>query len=142
MTSSAVTGPKLRHRDVIVARERAHAAFDQLHLQGWKTKDEAYAWLATKTGTTKSEAHIGRMSIEQCAQVYDLATARLRALAENARGQAKAFTKRITQLEKLHERAQDALRTQDHGACYNALRAIVEQLGATINRGVMTRRGR
>jgi hypothetical protein len=136
MTASRddIARPKLRHRDVIIARERAHAAFDQLHLQGWKTKDEAYAWLAGTMSLPSSEAHIGRMSIEQCAQVYDLATARLRSLSDNARGQAKAITKRIAKLERLHEQAQGALRTQDHGACYNALRAIVEQLGAALNR--------
>jgi hypothetical protein len=131
-TCAGNVGPKLRHRDVIVARERAHAAFDQLHLQGWKTKDEAYAWLAGRMSMTKGEAHIGRMSIEQCAQVYDLATDRLRTLAENARGQGKAIARRVAKLERLRDEAERALLTQSHGACYNALRAIVEQLGATL----------
>ena len=118
---------KLRHRDVILARERAHAAFDQLHLQGWKTKKDAYAWLTSRLRTTVQEGHIGRLSIEQCEQVYSLATDRLRKFGENARGQHKGL---VRAMKRLRELAQRALASKDDAGCRVALRSISEQLEA------------
>jgi len=127
--------PKLRHKDVIVARERAHAAFDQLHLQGWYTKDQAYEWLANTMKMDPREAHIGRLSIEQCEQLYNLVTTRLAGLAKNARDHSRGKANRVEQLVQLHGEAEKALRTQSHGACYNALRAIVVQLESILRKG-------
>jgi CheY-like chemotaxis protein len=61
--------PKLRNRDVIIARERAHAAFDLLWVCGWLSKSNAYAWLRKEFHRPGVEAHIGRLSIEECARL-------------------------------------------------------------------------
>lgn len=57
---------KIRHPTVIAARERAHAAFDQLWKSGMMTRDAAYAWLCSVMKLSPREAHIGRMHPEQC----------------------------------------------------------------------------
>lgn len=64
-----VSPPKLRNRDVIIARERAHAAFDLLWSCGWMSKNNAYAWLKKEFHRPGVEAHIGRLSIEECARL-------------------------------------------------------------------------
>lgn len=72
-----------------IAKQLAHTAFDRL----WRLKafrilsktapadkdavwrqcrNDAYAWLSTKMGTTPSETHIGMFSEEQCARVVDV----------------------------------------------------------------------
>jgi hypothetical protein len=63
---------KIRHPDVIAARERAHAAFDQLWKSGRMTRDAAYAWLCSVMKLPPREAHIGKMHIEQCDKVVRL----------------------------------------------------------------------
>lgn len=68
---------KIRHPDVIAARERAHAAFDQLWKSNVMTRDQAYAWLCSATKLPPREAHIGKMHIEQCDKVCRLIQERL-----------------------------------------------------------------
>ena len=49
---------KLRHPDVIVARERAHAVFDLMWSCGYCSKTAAYTWLRETFGRPRVEAHI------------------------------------------------------------------------------------
>jgi hypothetical protein len=69
--------PKIRHPQVIDARERAHAAFDQLWKSGRMTRTAAYAWLASVMKLPAREAHIGKMHIEQCNAVVRLVQEKL-----------------------------------------------------------------
>lgn len=51
------------------ARRAAHAAFDPLWQSGTMKRREAYRWLAEQLGLTAEECHIGRFTLEQCAEV-------------------------------------------------------------------------
>lgn len=48
------------------ARYRAHRWFDLLWMKYRMGRDRAYRFLANAMGLTYEEAHIGRLSIEQC----------------------------------------------------------------------------
>lgn len=109
---------KLRHPDVIAQRERAHAAFDLLHLHGWMTRDEAYAWLASTMRLPRNEAHIGRMSPDQCAAIYDHATGRLRTFMERTKNDCRRLRKLVKRLQE-----QAAVKGHEH----LILRSIAEQ---------------
>jgi hypothetical protein len=54
------------------SRGMAHRIFDQLWKDGWVTRSEAYTWMQTKMGLTADEAHIGRFTREQCAELIRL----------------------------------------------------------------------
>lgn len=99
---------KERHKDVIVARERAHAVFDLLWACKLMSKKSAYAWLQKEFGRPKMETHIGRMSIEECARIEKQVAALLFDKAfwmkEYAKHQSRADTtesKAKTEIEKL-----------------------------------------
>lgn len=90
---------KQRHPDVIVARERAHAVFDLLWRCGYMDRTAAYAWLRAQFDQTKRDAHIGMLSIEQCARLEQLVADHLKAKEirrghEAARQHAKAVLRR------------------------------------------------
>lgn len=71
---------KVRHPDIIAARERAHAAFDLLWKEGFFTKQKAYSWLASKMGLSTEEAHIGRFHPEQCDLVVEYSVKKYQSL--------------------------------------------------------------
>lgn len=71
---------KIRHPDVIEAREKAHAPFNRLWWEHHMTKEQAYQWLATTMKVPQEEAHIGRFNIEQCEKVAQLAEKKLNAM--------------------------------------------------------------
>lgn len=62
------------------ARIEAHAAFDLLWRDRWMSRREAYAWLRGAMALSHEDAHIGRMSFEQCAEVVDAANRKLKRL--------------------------------------------------------------
>lgn len=51
------------------ARIEAHAAFDELWKHGEMTRREAYLWMRAALGMTKRQAHIGKMTEDQCRQL-------------------------------------------------------------------------
>lgn len=92
---------KLRHRDIILARERAHAFFDQLESQGWMSKNESYLWLSSRMKMPRKEAHIGRLNPEQCEQVVEMCKAKLLELTQELRGKYAAQQREIDRLHGL-----------------------------------------
>lgn len=56
-----------------IARNMAHAAFDQLWRRGYMSRDAAYAWLAWQFGLMPDQAHIASLSVEQCMRLVGLA---------------------------------------------------------------------
>ena len=48
------------------ARMRAHAIFDRLWRGGRMSRTEAYSLLQEKLGLSAEDAHIGKMTIQQC----------------------------------------------------------------------------
>lgn len=84
---------KIRHPDVIVARERAHAVFDLLWSCGYISKNAAYTWLREAFSRPKVEAHVGRMSIEECKRLEKMVAEKLKktgVIKELARFQSEA----------------------------------------------------
>jgi hypothetical protein len=55
------------------ARKVAHAAFDQLWVEeGEPSRELAYQWLAAQLELEPSEAHMAKLDLEQCRQVFAL----------------------------------------------------------------------
>ena len=52
-------------------RTEAHRHFDQLHLTGLMTRNEAYFWLASMLQAPLSQAHIGYLGDYYCRQVIE-----------------------------------------------------------------------
>ena len=85
---------KLRHPDVIVARERAHAVFDLMWSCGYCSKTAAYTWLRETFGRPRVEAHIARLSIEECSRLEVLVAEKLKktgVIKELAKFQSEAM---------------------------------------------------
>lgn len=64
-------------RDTKDARIRAHAVFDQLWQYRGAKRREAYRWMKRVMQLSRSEAHIGRFTLEQCEQLIALVEAEL-----------------------------------------------------------------
>lgn len=54
------------------ARKAAHAAFDPLWRAGKTTRTQAYLWMQRAMGLSRAEAHIARMTAEQCNKLVEL----------------------------------------------------------------------
>ena len=50
-------------------RKEAHDAFDQLHLSGMMSRDDAYRWLSDMLQAPQSHAHIGNLGEYYCRKV-------------------------------------------------------------------------
>jgi hypothetical protein len=64
------------NRDTREWRKLAHTRFDWLWKSGKKSRTKAYLWLQNVMGLTRSEAHIGKFTAEQCKEVVRLVRAR------------------------------------------------------------------
>lgn len=58
------------------ARIRAHDAFDRLWKTGGMSRHEAYAWMRQVMGMTRKQAHIAKMTADQCEALITLLAAR------------------------------------------------------------------
>lgn len=56
-----------------VARKRAHAAFDRIWQEKSLSRSDAYKWMQQRMNLTSEEAHISRLSAEQCEHLIALA---------------------------------------------------------------------
>lgn len=72
----------LANRELREARGRAHKAFDPIWRKHGINRNDAYKWLAEQMELTKSECHMAKMSIAECARVVELATAYRQLLSE------------------------------------------------------------
>jgi hypothetical protein len=54
------------------AKQKAHADFDPLWKSGPMSRQQAYAWLASKMGMTARECHIGEFDVNQCGRVVQI----------------------------------------------------------------------
>ena len=65
---------RLADAELRAAKSAAHAAFDPLWRDKgvFKSRGEAYGWLACEMGLPKSECHIGMFDVEQCEQAKDI----------------------------------------------------------------------
>ena len=54
------------------SRIRAHAAFDLLWTGGAMSRRDAYRWLGYYMGLPEDACHVGRFTVEQCAEVVQL----------------------------------------------------------------------
>lgn len=59
-------------RELRNIRQKTHAAFDQIHANGFKTRKESYAWLSDQLDMTSSDCHIGKFTIEQCRDAIEV----------------------------------------------------------------------
>ncbi len=105
---------KIRHPDVIVARERAHAVFDLMWSCGYASKTAAYTWLQSTFSRPRVEAHIGRMSIEECHRLEKLVAEKLKktgVVKELAKYQSEAAKLRsqLKPIVKIEVAPEDAL---------------------------------
>lgn len=51
------------------AKSAAHETFDRIWKEGYKTRSEAYAWLATNLNIKIEDCHIGEFDVDKCNQV-------------------------------------------------------------------------
>jgi len=94
--------PKMRHTDVIIAREVAHTLFDMLWLLDFfPDRSKAYAWLAQFFGMPAKEAHIGRLNIEQCERLADACRQKLQAGVMTLRERLRCAPADLTPTPKL-----------------------------------------
>jgi hypothetical protein len=61
-----LAGKKLRE-----ARKSAHATFDKLWKSGKMSRTDAYALMCEKLNIEKSQAHIGKFNMKQCADLIE-----------------------------------------------------------------------
>lgn len=64
-----MTGPAYRQKQKL--RKQAHAAFDLIWLEGYKSRNKAYAWLAFRLGVDRRQCHFGVMDIETLERSID-----------------------------------------------------------------------
>lgn len=62
---------KLANHELRTLRRTAHQYFDQLHLAGLMSKQDAYRWLADLISAPLSEAHIGYLGEYYCKLVIE-----------------------------------------------------------------------
>ena len=63
---------RLADAELRTERQKAHAVFDRLWKNRYKTRHSAYEWLAQQMGLTKDETHIGMFNVEQCRAVVSI----------------------------------------------------------------------
>lgn len=51
------------------AKSAAHSTFDRIWKEGYKTRTEAYAWLASVLNIKIDECHIGMFDVDMCNKV-------------------------------------------------------------------------
>ena len=51
------------------AKSAAHLVFDRIWKDGYKTRSEAYAWLAANLNIELGDCHIGEFDVDMCNQV-------------------------------------------------------------------------
>lgn len=61
----------LNKKQISIARQAAHAAFDQLWSNN-QERSQAYRWLASKLEISLDECHISKFGVNQCNRVIDL----------------------------------------------------------------------
>lgn len=61
----------LANHELRSLRRRAHHYFDQLYLDGYMSKDDAYQWLADLICAPQYEAHIGHLGEYYCKLVIE-----------------------------------------------------------------------
>lgn len=60
------------------AKRAAHDIFDRIWREDWMSRDEAYAWLASKLGLDAQLTHIGMFRVATCERVVELCREYLR----------------------------------------------------------------
>lgn len=80
---------------VAQARARAHDVFDQLFLQGYMSRDQAYCWLARSMGMTRADCHFRFFDFGLCEAAIGLVREKLR-LLKRARGKLQRQAKRAS----------------------------------------------
>ena len=70
-TGTNIPVGSLANRELRSLRRTAHHYFDQLHLCGYMSKQDAYLWLANIICAPLSEAHIGHLGEYYCMLVIE-----------------------------------------------------------------------
>lgn len=78
-------GP-LANKQLRRLRYEAHESFNRLWVEGYMTKDDAYAWLAVKLKIPFSAAHIGQMGEYRCRQIIEMSKENIAQLVSARKG--------------------------------------------------------
>jgi hypothetical protein len=63
---------RLANKELRLAKQAAHRAFDPFWKGGTMKRSQAYQWLADQMGIEKKRCHIGWFDVEQCEQVVKI----------------------------------------------------------------------